>query len=228
MGRRWRGAMSPLQGDLAGSTPNVSKNPKYTNYYMEIERIRYIYEIKNLVNGKTYIGQHTLREGRSFETDIYYGSGKLINAAQRKYGLENFEKTIIISGFFTKEQLNRFERCMIACQRLIGKAEYNLSDGGDGGDLSEFIDYTTPKRSKISSENAKKMNKTLKDKGFIRKKVGFIGKRHSEESKKKMSDANKENHRGPKNSQFGTHWYTNGEINIKAKECPEGYMSGRI
>ena len=32
MGRRWRGAMFPLQGNLAGSTPNVSKNPKDTNF----------------------------------------------------------------------------------------------------------------------------------------------------------------------------------------------------
>jgi hypothetical protein len=72
---------------------------------METERIRYIYEIKNKVNGNTYIGQHTLREGRTFETDVYYGSGVLINRAQRKYGLENFEKTIIISGYFSKEQI---------------------------------------------------------------------------------------------------------------------------
>ena len=27
MGRRWRGAMLPLQGRLAGSTPDVSKDP---------------------------------------------------------------------------------------------------------------------------------------------------------------------------------------------------------
>ena len=35
-------------------------------------------------------------------------------------------------------------------------------------------------------------------------------------------------HNGSKNSQFGTHWYTNGEVNIKAKECPEGFKPGRV
>ena len=34
-------------------------------------------------------------------------------------------------------------------------------------------------------------------------------------------------HNGNKNSQFGTHWFTNGEINVKAKECPEGFRPGR-
>ena len=223
MGRRWRGAMPPLQGGLAGSTPNVSKNPKYTNYFMETERIRYIYEIKNLVNGKTYIGQHTLREGRTFETDIYYGSGKLINAAQRKYGLENFEKTIIISGFFTKDQLNRFERCMIACQQLIGKAEYNLADGGDGGDLSKFIDY-----SKVDNRRGVEKRIAEGTQNSWKKHDTFTGKHHSEESKKKISEANKKSQKGSKNSQFGTHWYTNGEINVKAKECPKGFRLGRI
>ncbi len=58
-------------------------------------------------------------------------------------------------------------------------------------------------------------------------KKKWEGKHHSEESKKKIGDANKENHKGSKNSQFGTHWYTNGEVNIKAKECPEGFRPGR-
>lgn len=26
----------------------------------------------------------------------------------------------------------------------------------------------------------------------------------------------------------GTHWYNNGEVNIKAKECPEGFVKGRL
>ena len=199
---------------------------------METERIRYIYEIKNLVNGKTYIGQHTLREGRTFETDIYYGSGKLINAAQRKHGLENFEKTIIISGFFTKEQINRFERCMIACQRICGKAEYNLADGGDGGDTSRFVNYSKVAESLSNwsqthksevKDHIKKLIITRQNRGDSFKTRGTTGYKFSEEQKHKMS----ESRRGNKNGSFGKSWWTNGKENIKSEVCPEGFWKGR-
>ena len=188
--------------------------------------MRYIYCITNLLNGKTYFGQRTLKKDHTINSDLYYGSGKLIKEAQKEYGLENFKKEILISGEFTKEEINRFERCIIACQRICGKAEYNLANGGDGGDLFKFIDY-----SKINHfGNGERLQKWWKEHPLERSKRSFDnfkGKHHSEETKKKMSDANKENHKGSKNSQFGTHWYTNGEVNVKAKECPEEFRSGR-
>ena len=188
--------------------------------------MRYIYCITNLLNGKTYFGQRLLQEGRTFESDLYYGSGKLIKAAQKKYGLENFKKECILIGDFTKEEINRFERCIIACQRICGEAEYNLADGGDGGNTSKFIDY-----SKVSETMKKKyqINEEFRNKHHSwQKHDSFKGKHHTEETKKKIGLANSENQKGSKNSQFGTHWYTNGEVNIKAKECPEGFRPGRI
>lgn len=46
----------------------------------------YIYKITNELNGKIYIGQH---KACHFE-DRYWGSGKLIKYAIKKYGVENF------------------------------------------------------------------------------------------------------------------------------------------
>lgn len=34
--------------------------------------------------------------------------------------------------------------------------------------------------------------------------------------------------RGEKSPSYGTHWYNNGEISIKCKERPEGFVKGRL
>ena len=59
-----------------------------------------IYEIKNKVNGKLYIGQHS-----SDELGSYWGSGKLLKYAINKYGIDNFERSII-ERCSTKYELN--------------------------------------------------------------------------------------------------------------------------
>ena len=200
---------------------------------MSEDRIRYIYCITNLVNGKNYFGQHTMRKGYKTElADMYWGSGTLLKRAQKKYGLENFKKEIIISGKFSKEQINRFEKCIIACQRLLGKAEYNLADGGDGGDTSRFINYKSEVRSKklsvnsISKKCAEKMNKVNAKNKYDHRT--FLGKHHSIEAKQKIGESNKENHKGSKNPSFGKHWWTNGKENVKSEVCPEGFWKGRV
>ena len=66
------------------------------------------------------------------------------------------------------------------------------------------------------------------------------GKQFSEEHKKKLSEASKGNKHalGCKRSEEtrkkmgaakkGTRWFNNGEVNIRAKECPEGFVPGRL
>ena len=34
--------------------------------------------------------------------------------------------------------------------------------------------------------------------------------------------------KGKNNPAFGKHWYNNGKINKRAKECPPGFVSGRL
>jgi group I intron endonuclease len=93
-----------------------------------------VYEIKNNINGKSYIGQYS---GLSFEK--YFGSGKLIKLAIKKYGLENFTKTIL-EECSNKVELNEKEIFWIDKLETIENG-YNLTEGGTGGDLSEFIKY---------------------------------------------------------------------------------------
>ncbi len=87
-----------------------------------------IYKILNKINNKIYIGKDTTNN------PAYMGSGVLIKLTITKYGLENFEKTIICETE-DKKELTNLEKYWImfhkSTDRTIG---YNISDGGDGGD----------------------------------------------------------------------------------------------
>ena len=60
------------------------------------------------------------------------------------------------------------------------------------------------------------------------------GKKMSEESKKKMSAAKKGKHLSEEHknkvaeANIGMHFFNNGEINIRAKECPPGFVLGML
>ena len=76
------------------------------------------------------------------------------------------------------------------------------------------------KGKKRSEETKKKMSKALKGRQFseeTKKKLSEAAKNMSDETKKKLSEAAK-----------GKHWFNNGKINIMAKECPPGFVPGRI
>jgi hypothetical protein len=202
--------------------------------------MRYIYEIKNLINEKTYYGQRTLPtdKKRTPLGDNYFGSGKILNMATKKYGKENFKKSIIIQGDFSKEELNKFEKCIIRMMRSIGKAEYNIADGGDGGKthtketmtkegyekcLSKILDPTIRKKSRDTLRERIALG-LIQHRDVAGEKNPMYNKNHKEDSKQKMSSSKLKE----KNNQYGKHWYSNGIENIMAFECPEGYKAGRI
>ena len=87
----------------------------------------------------------------------------------------------------------------------------------------ELIFLTTREHSSLykpSEETKKKISETLK------------GQPKSEETRKRMSDAKKnmsEEHRKKMGaSKKGTRWFNNGKINIRVKECPEGFVPGQL
>ena len=74
----------------------------------------------------------------------------------------------------------------------------------------------------VSEETKKKLSDAHKGQVAWNK-----GKQLSEETRKKMCEANKGKNIGNTNVR-GTRWFNNGKINIRAKECPEGFIPGRI
>lgn len=140
------------------------------------------------------------------------GSGDLIKIAIKKYGLQNFTKTILaVAG--TKEVVDILEKVYIQLYREQGKAEYNLAEGGLGGFVSKEANEKNRQAhlgTKQSAESNLKRSKTLMGHPSYfrteewrkhRSKI-MKGRLHSEESKKKMSETMK----GRPSNTKGKHW----------------------
>jgi hypothetical protein len=91
----------------------------------------YLYEIFDLKTGKTYYGQRKLKEGKSVESDSpYMGSGSRLKEEYGKRGKDEFIKTVFHEGYGSKREIDDLEAGLIQRMKSIGKAEYNLLDGG--------------------------------------------------------------------------------------------------
>ena len=89
-----------------------------------------LYEIKNKINGKKYIGIHSTNN----INDNYFGSGVYIKRAIDKYGLENFTKKVL-KQFKTRKELLQAEK-EIVTESIVGSGDYyNVCLGG-----SSFVD----------------------------------------------------------------------------------------
>ena len=113
----------------------------------------HIYKITNKINGKWYIGKHNGAD------PTYFGSGKLLTQAVKKYGRENFERVILeeVDG-----DLNAREQYWIdQTNAVTDPMSYNLAKGGEGGDLSNFIDYKKRGNQTDNFVNAQKWYQNL-------------------------------------------------------------------
>lgn len=134
----------------------------------------YFYKITNLINDHYYYGVHST----SNLDDGYMGSGKRIQYAIKKYGIENFKKDIL-KFFDTPEEAYNYEAEVVTEQLVKSKECYNLKLGGSGGWMPH-VHLTT-------------------------------------ETKQKISKANKENHLGELNSNYGNKWIHN--KTLKQSKC---------
>jgi len=144
-------------------------------------KIYYIYEIKNLINNKTYRGKRECWVNTFIDvySDDYMGSGKYLKHAINKYGINNFSKRILTFAE-DSDELNILEIQYILCGKNIGKCEYNIAKGGNGGNIFEYMSDEDKaiigKKISIHNKGRKGWNK---------------GKHHSYETRLKMIESAK-------------------------------------
>lgn len=194
-----------------------------------------VYKTTNQVNGKFYIGTHKTVD----LNDDYIGSGALLKRAIEKYGIENFKKEILFI-FDNPEEMFAKEAEIVSEDFLSEENTYNLRVGGFGGfDYINSVKGLNNKNRTLTSEQSRIAGSLggkkcyelhgLKNFKGIRNPKPFLGKTHKEETKRKISLANK-SMTGNKNSQYGTMWITDGKVNKKIKQndiVPDGWAKGR-
>ena len=110
--------------------------------------IYYIYKITNLRNGKIYIGMHRTKS----LDDGYMGSGKLLKAAIKKYGKENFKKEIL-EIFDNEEDMILKEKELVTDEFVLSEDNYNIMPGGKFGSLERNnLTFKSRKHSKDTIE----------------------------------------------------------------------------
>jgi len=148
-----------------------------------------IYKTTNLINGKIYVGQDKNNNPH------YYGSGKLLKAAIKKYGQKNFKKETL-EECYTPQELDEKEIYWIKTLNSVDKnIGYNISDGSKEGDrkLGQEIlrrgryTYWLEKFGKAEADRRYEMWKE-KISNFQQKKLKE-GWQHTEEARSRIAAA---------------------------------------
>ena len=160
----------------------------------------YVYLTVNKVNNKGYVGQH-----KGMFDRYYYGSGKMFLRAFRKYGVNNFDRQILVFCN-SQDELDIEEIYHIAIYRKLYPYDlYNITDGGNGlngykqtqKQIDAFVNRAkeNPPRKgvKLSEDQIRRQRESLKNfyknnpeaKENMRKI--HIGKKASKETREKLS-----------------------------------------
>jgi group I intron endonuclease len=177
--------------------------------------IGFVYLTTNKINGKKYIGM-----SRRTEVEDYFGSGRLIRLAIKKYGRENFSREIL-QECETFEELCEAEKEWINRYNAVHDPQfYNLANGGATPGTEFLREYW----STFTSEERRALRKWSR-----RCKLGELnpmhGKKHSEETRKKIGAKSvnrnwaKPNHTGAKNPKAKVTKVTWGSGEVEFYDC---------
>ena len=147
-----------------------------------------VYKITNKINGKMYVGQTSqplMKRWNRHKSPLNHRRHSYLYNAICKHGSDNFSvDALVVVG--SKQEMDFYEREFIKVLDLRNPDKgYNLTDGGGG-----MLGF------KLSEETKLRMAQHIKTddhrKHISESKLGNksrLGKQHSEETKKKMSEA---------------------------------------
>ena len=139
----------------------------WSKYYAK--DIGYIYLIENTVNGKRYVGQHTLVKNGVLKSKDYFGSGVALQEAVKKYGKRAFKRKAL-------EWTTDLSKLTELEYKYINELqpEYNLSFNPN--DAAAHVSGTKERGERKHSEETKKAIG-----------LGNLGKVVTEEQREKIS-----------------------------------------
>lgn len=181
-----------------------------------------IYQIKNKLNNKVYVGQ--TKYDLQTRWDFHLTCKERLRKNKKyplyedfdKYGLDNFEMSVLKDNLSTQDELDYWERYYISELNSRYPNGYNLTDGGLGtlgfrhtdGEkqkISESICRARDSGRIYTEERSRKISEALKGKKFSdehRRKLSefaktrtgeknpFYGKTHSQETLNHISELN--------------------------------------
>ncbi len=169
-----------------------------------------IYLIRNLINGKVYIGKTKGTLATRWKThllDAEKGSKLAFHRAIRKYSAAAFSPEILAEVLTSQELIDQ-ERAFIALYHSYPPSlgfGYNLSSGGEGG--PEIV------KKKHSSASRRKMSEAKKRNPPTWLKRGQSGTVFSKQWRQRLGD----HQRGSKNCNFGRTWKDSEETRAKKR-----------
>ena len=192
----------------------------------------YLYQITNKIDGKIYIGVHKTTN----LDDGYMGSGASLNRAYKKYGIEVFEKQILIQ-FENEKQMFETERIIVDSEFIKRTDVYNRVNGGKGHwpstigyavvkdkngqrcrikttDLGlfegEFVGINKDKVT-VRDHNNNYFSVYRNDPRYISGELipTWKGKNHSDNTKRIIGEKTSIHQKGKGNSQYGKCWICN-------------------
>ncbi len=205
----------------------------------------FIYLVENKFNDKLYIGQtQNLRE-RKRRHLIGESGAKLLNRAVKKYGSSNFE-FILLEKCEGQQEADSKEMYWIDKLYALSPVGYNLTKGGGG--VSGYCFSETQKENLSAALRGKKRSKETKEKIRLSKtghknpmygKKGELsptfGRKHSLETKEKLSEIARGKFFGKDNPNYGKRdegsiWFGrrhSEETKIKMKEARQLWWKNR-